>query len=751
MNKIGRNDRCPCGSNLKFKNCCLNRANPPAGERTIREILGYLQGGQLLQAQSASSQWLAAEPHHPDALHLGGMVAQRRGEHEEAIDLMNLSIAASPEQPAYRVNLGRLYQELERYDEAIGCYRKAQELDGENAEARNDMGIALKSLGRLEEAADCYREAIAINPRFAIAHYNLGDALKNLGHFNLAKASFKRAFVIDPKLAELLNNAGLSFQRNGRFAQAQACYLDLVGAKPDHVEGWLNLGVLCNELGEREEAISCYRRVLALDPASPQGLNNLGSVLNFQGKYDEALDCFRKALRKNPHLAELHVNMGNSLRSKCRFKDAILSYDKALAIRPGFAEAFSNLLLTYQYADFATNREVFARSVAYGRCYEALPAVREPQLASRDALDGRPIRIGLVSGDFSYHPVGFFLEPALRHLDKASFSLTAYANQLGFDHQSERLRAHLSDWVWVKGLTDAELAARIRADGIDILIDLSGHTGANRLGAFALKPAPVQVSWIGYANTTGMTSIDYILADSITVPESEERFYTEKVWRLPETYLCFTPPDEEVATNELPALENGFLTFGSFHNTAKLNDAVVACWAAILLALPDAQLFFKYKSFALESERDRFRERFQALDVAPERLRFEDESSREEYLAAYRQVDLVLDPFPFPGGTTTCEAAWMGVPTLTLPTARGMVGHNGELIMKTLGLGNWVAQSSEQYVAQALAFAGDPAGLAEIRSGLRRRLLNSPLCDGERFAGHLEAALKGMLIESGTV
>lgn len=745
MKKIGRNDSCPCGSNLKYKNCCMNRI---AIENTIMEVMQYLRNGRLDDAESICRRLLAREPTNPDALHLSGMIAHRTGEYDRAIDFMNMSLAVSPEQPVYYCNIGNLFKELKRYDEAVSSYRKALELDPENLESLNNLGVTLKDLGRLDEAAASYRKAININPGYAMAHFNLGDALKRQDRVDEAVVSYKRSFAIDPNLAAIMNSVGLDYLNKGMLTDALTCFQDLVTIKPDHVEANLNLGIVYHEQGRLDEAIAAYRQALAIDPDHLGALNNLGTVFYDQGKFDEAIACYRKALTRNPDSVEPHMNIGNALRNKCRFKEAIAAYENALSLNPDYFEAFSNLLFTSQYLYSASNKKFFTRSVEFGRRFEAA-ATRKQRQPCNIAMEGRRIRIGLVSGDLKTHPVGFFLESALRHLDKESISLVAYANQFLFDELSERIKPFFSDWIWVRGMSDAELASRIRADGIDILIDLSGHTAGNRLQTFALKPAPVQVTWIGYANTTGLTFIDYILADPVTVPVEEERFYTEKVWRLPETYLCYTPPDVDLEVNALPALEKGDVTFGCFNNPVKLNQAVIECWAKILQIVPESRLFSKYKSFAQQSVRDEFTSRFESLGINPARLLFEGQSPRADYLASYRQIDFALDPFPFPGANTTCEAAWMGVPTLTLRMARGIAGHNGELIMKSVGLADWVAQSIDEYVEKAQTFARDAATLADIRSGLRQRLLGSPLCDGDRFARHLENAFNGMLSESG--
>jgi len=746
MNKIGRNDLCPCGSNTKYKFCCLDKTKRIATENTLTAALQEMRAGEYSRAGMICGQLLDKEPGNADALHLYGLIRQKLKDYESAAEFIDRSIRVAPDQPVYYVNLGNLRRELNRFDEAIPCYRKALELDSRNMEALNNIGITLKDMGKLEDAVSAYRAVIALDSGYAVAHYNLGDVLKRLNKTEEAMTSYRQAFAINPQLAATMLAAGLDCLNAGMRDEALACFQELAEIKPDFYEAYVNIGVAWYDKGSFDEAIDSYRQAITINPSHAIVHRNLGTALYSQGKFDEAIASYRRAIKLQPDYVEALDNLGSVLLGKGRFAEAIASYTRALSFNPDYLIACSNLLMTCQYDYSMTNEDVFAKSVALGQRFEKSAAAKLPfPQISREP--GRKIRVGLVSGDLRNHPVGLFLESALRHMDRDAFSFFAYANQTQFDSLSERIYPLFTDWVMARMMPDEVLASRIRVDEIDILVDLSGHTADNRLTLFALKPAPVQVTWIGYANTTGMTSIDYILADPVTVPKEEEKFYTEKVWRLPETYLCFTPPEMEISVSSLPALENGHITFGSFSNAAKLNDAVIACWSVILRTVPGAELFLKFRAFGHKADRDYIIGRFRALGIEADRLCFEGYSERAKYLTAYRHVDFVLDPFPFPGATTTCEAAWMGVPTLTMRSARGMVGHNGELIMISLGLGEWVAGSFDEYVEKARVFAADTAALACVRSGLRQRLLNSPLCNAERFAGHLGNAFKGMLEE----
>jgi predicted O-linked N-acetylglucosamine transferase (SPINDLY family) len=345
------------------------------------------------------------------------------------------------------------------------------------------------------------------------------------------------------------------------------------------------------------------------------------------------------------------------------------------------------------------------------------------------------------------HPVGFFVEDMLAALvSNASgrLEIFAYPNHFRTDAVSERIKACCQGWHSAVGLSDESLVRRIRDDDIDILIDLSGHTANNRLPMFAWKPAPVQASWLGYLGTTGVAAMDYLIADPRTLPETEEAHFTEKIWRLPETYLCFTPPEGDVQVSALPAIANGFITFGCFNNLTKINDAVVALWARVLASVPDSRLFLKAKQLRDASVLQNIVERFAMHGIDSRRLLLEGTvPQRSEHLMTFHRVDIALDPFPYPGITTSVESLWMGVPVLTLAGER-FLSRQGVGLLMNAGLTEWIAADADDYVARAILHAGDMQRLAALRDGLRQRVLASPIFDAPRFARHFEIALRGM-------
>ena len=427
-----------------------------------------------------------------------------------------------------------------------------------------------------------------------------------------------------------------------------------------------------------------------------------------------------------------------------RVDEAVASCRRALEIDPDFAAVRSNLLFIHNYRARQRPEELLAEAQRFGEgvARHARPATSWPNVSDPE----RVLRVGFVSGDLRNHPVGYLAEAPLAALASefaGRIEIFVYATQAARDAVTARIKASCHRWRMVSQLSDEALATTIRDDAVDILIDLSGHTADNRLSMFAWKPAPVQATWIGYFATTGVTAIDYFIADPWTLLPGEEVNFTETIWRLPETRLCFTPPEDAVTITPLGAAANGQLTFGCFNHLTKVNDDVVAAWARVLAAIPQSTLFLKAKQLREPEASAEITARFAAHGVAGERLRLEGPSPRAEYLDRYNCVDIALDPFPYTGGMTTAEALWMGVPVLTL-AGSSFLSRQGVGLLTNAGLPDWIATDPDDDVARAVAHAGDLRRLAALRAGLRQQVAASPLFDAPRFARHFEAALRGM-------
>ncbi|MDD5249700.1 MAG: tetratricopeptide repeat protein [Rhodocyclaceae bacterium] len=603
--------------------------------------------------------------------------------------------------------IGKLFSSPARAEHDAATAASPPDASRRQAEACKDRGNAHLANGELDAALACYRQAVDIDPGYAEGHNNLGAALL----------------------------------QQGRNDEAIACCRRALALKPDLVQPHVNLGNAYKNQGRKDQAIACFHAALSRNADLPEVHNNLGLLLLERGRLDDALVCFGKALALAPDLAPAHNNMGMAAADQGRLDDAYVHYQKALVLRPDYAEAMSNFLLTTQYDASYSPLAIYEEHLRFGERFETPRRNAWPR-HDNDRAPGRRLKIGFVSGDFRAHPVGYFMENVLAHLDPRALDVSLYPTSPEADELTRRLRDGGVCWRPLHGLSDDDAARRIGADGIDILVDLSGHTADNRLLVFARKPAPIQVSWL-YFSTTGLQSMDYLLCDRHVMPPTAEAFLTEAPWRLPDSYLCFTPPREDVAIGELPARQNGHVTFGCFNNLTKANEAVVRCWAQILRTVADSRLFLKSRQLNDAATRSAVVGRFGAQGIDAGRLILEGSSPRVDYLASYNRVDIALDPFPFPGGTTTVEALWMGVPVLSRAGDR-FISRAGESILRTAGLPDWIARDDADYVAKAASFAAAAENLAQLRSTLRPRFLASPLCDAPRFARNLEAAFRGM-------
>jgi protein O-GlcNAc transferase len=605
-------------------------------------------------------------------------------------------------------------------------------------------GNALEDTGELAQALELYGRAIDLAPGLARGHLNRGNALLACGDLDGAWNAFTTALKLDPSYAGAHFNLGNTCARLGRLDAAQAAYIQAIALNSNFADAEVALGAVLDDQGQFEKACVHYRRAIAIQPQYAQAHCNLGKSLKELGQFEAAVVSYQRAVEIDPTYAEGHSNLGGVLKDLGRLQEAQACYHRALELKPDFPDAHSNLLFLLNYGDDEPASPQLSQAQQYGE--QVARRTIQYTRWNQSAAPERCLRVGFVSGDFRDHPVSYFFESVLGALVKgagARMQCVAYCNHVQNDQVTQRLRPLFHSWHLTTGLSDSVLAQRLHEDAIDILIDLSGHTAHNRLPVFAAKPAPVQVSWLGYFGTTGVAAIDYLIADPWTLPPSEECNFTEKIWRLPETRLCFTPPIFSVELTPPPVLRTACLTFGCFNNLSKMTGQVVALWARVLAAVPDSRLFLKSPQLKEASVQRYVRETFAAHGIEPERLILEGLSSRAEYLGCYQRVDIALDPFPYTGGTTTVEALWMGVPVLTLQGER-FLSRQGVGLLMNAGLPEWIASNPEDYVLRAARHAGDLQALARLRGVLRQQVLASPIFNATDFAHHFEAALRGM-------
>lgn len=692
--------------------------------------------GDPKEAEAAYREALRLEP-HAGALNNLGIVLMAQRRFEEAAASYEEALRLRPDYAEAHSNLGISLMEQGKLDEAVAAYRQALLLKPDHAAVANNLGMALARQGKVEQAEAAYRQSVRIRPDFAQAHFNLGNLLRAAGRRDDAAAAYREAVRLDPRNAVLHIELGILLADLGQFAEAEACHLQALRLKPDFAAAYNNLGVALMGLGRLEDAAVRYRQAIFLAPDFVEAHYNLGRAQAERGKADEALDCFERAVRLKPDAVGALNNLGNAYKDQGRLDEAIACYRKALAVAPLDAPVHSNLLFSLLYHPRLGPDEVFREHREFGRRHEKAPAAAAPP---RPAGAGpRRLRIGYVSPDFREHVVSFFIEPVLASHDRARFEVCCYSDAPRPDAATRRLQGYADRWRPLTGLTDAQAADLIRGDEVDLLVDLAGHTGGNRLRMVALRPAPLQGTYLGYMGTTGLTAVDFRITDAYADPPGmTERWHTEELVRLPETGLCYQPGHTPDAAERPPALDAGRVTFGSFNNIAKVTADVVALWSRALRAAPGSQLLLK--SGAGDAGDRRLREAFAANGVEEGRVTLIGRTpSRYAYLKLYHGVDVCLDPFPYNGITTTCDALWMGVPLITL-AGRTSVSRQGVGLLSNVGLHELIAETPDAYVAVAARLTAQLSKLSALRSGLRERMTRSPLMDRVRFTRRLEAA-----------
>jgi predicted O-linked N-acetylglucosamine transferase (SPINDLY family) len=609
--------------------------------------------------------------------------------------------------------------------------------DTDAADAHGLLGVVLALGGRNADAVASFERAIVLAPAVAAYHNNLGNVLSSLGRGEEAVAAYGRALALRPDDAQTLNNLGTVLKAAGRLADARDAYERALVLNPDYAEAHSNYGNALLESGRIEEAAASHRRALAINPGYAVAHNNLGSALKRTGEYAAAAACFESALKLMPAYADALSNLGEVRRESGEAGAAIDYYRRALDAEPARPAIHSNLLYAQNFVAGLDRGAHYAEH----RRWAELHAPPATLTHANDANPERRLRIGYVSPDFRRHSVSYFIEPVLAAHDPDAVEVFCYATSNLRDEVSDRLRGLADGWRDIDALGDGAAAQRIGADGIDILVDLSGHTMNGRLGLFARKPAPVQVAYLGYPNTTGLEAMDYRLTDARTDPEGDaEAFHTETLVRLPGGFLCYRPPDDAppVATpGDRP------VTFVSCNNLAKVTPRVVAAWADLLSRLPSSRLLLKAKALGDGAIRRRMAESFARLGVAPDRIDMRGWVDAGSHLGVYGGADIGLDTFPYNGTTTTCEALWMGVPVVTLAGDRH-AGRVGASLMARAGLGDLVAATPAAYIETALGLAGDREALGRIRRRLRAMMADGGLTDAGAFTASLETAYRKM-------
>ncbi len=631
---------------------------------------------------------------------------QERGELEKAIKWYGNALEMNPDYAIAHNNLGNVLKEQGAFDKAISAFRRALDLDRDFAEAHNNLGVLLIEQGEIDEAIRFYRDAIRIDPEFAIAHNNLGNALNALRQFD----------------------------------EAIVCYKQALALKPDYASAHCNLGVAYKDMGKIDEAIKCYRKAVEVKSDFASAHNNLGTALLDKQRLDDAVVCLSRAIELKPTFGWAHNNLGNVFKYKRQLDKAMCCYRRALAVEPEITGAHSNLLQSLHYLPAITLSELASEHAEFQKVHAA-PLRAEWRPHENFVDPNRPLRVGFISADFVKHPVSYFLIRALENMNRDEFEIVCYADRVRPDEMTKRFQNVSKIYRDVSWRNDEQLAEVVREDQIDVLFDLAGHTAGNRMLVFARKPAPIQVTWLGYVGTTGLEAMDYIMADRFEIPTEADEYHCEKVIRLPDGYVCYEAPEYAGKVSSLPAMSRGHVTFGSFNNPAKITQQVVDVWAKILNRVQASRLVLKFKGMGEPSVAAELHDSFASQGIDAARVECLGWTPHVELFEAYRRIDVALDTFPYGGGLTTCEALWMGVPVITCPgetfASRHSLSH-----LSNVGLTETVAATLDEYVELAVSMADDLKRLEAIRAGLRERMAASPLCNGKQFAGNLTRVLR---------
>jgi len=630
----------------------------------------------------------------------------RNGYYSEMRDVKRETVARLPEDAQALERLWNQSHESGEHGAAIEALGRAIAADGGVARHHYMLGCTLQDAGRLQEAAQAYRRALALEPGLARAHNNLGCVLEAAGDAEGAMQCYEAALRAEPELANALYNRGNMHKLRGEAARAEA------------------------DIG----------RALALEPAHPDWRCVLAEACVVQWKLDAAAENYRAVLEADPGDARARFGLGNALMLTGRVDEAEASFRQVVADQPGFSGAHSNLLLCLHYRKGDQGQALYEEHVAWAKRH-AGGFARESGSAGFDRSPARQLRVGYVSPNFHAHPVATFFEPLLAARDRNALRSTCYSDVVYPDAVTGRLKALCDEWRDIHRLGHDEAARLIRQDRIDILVDLAGHTGGGRPLLFARKPAPVQVTWLGYPDTTGLQQMDYRITDAWADPEGEaDRHHSEKLVRLATGFLCYAPPAGAPEPGAPPMLDSGRVTFGSFNNLAKVTPETIALWSRILAGLPQARLLMKAHALGEEGARRAVYGQFAANGIDAGRVELlGPEDSQGGHLGRYREVDIALDTFPYNGTTTTCEALWMGVPVISR-AGTTHASRVGASILARAGLPELVAATPEEYAHSALALAADAPRLAALRGSMRKRLRSSPLLDAAGFARGVEAA-----------
>lgn len=704
-------------------------------DRLLQTALEHHRAGRYAQAEPLYRRILEAEPHHVDALHLLGVLAHSTGRPGPAIELIGRAIAIDPDQASFHFNLAEACRSLDRGDEALASYERAIRLNPEHARAHNNLGTVLLERGDSAGAEARFREALRRQPDYPIALNNLGKVLLERGALAEARSCLERALRLDPGYAEAYNGLGALRQGAGELAEARACFEHALSLKPGHASARYNLGTTHQADGRLEEALACYREVARLRPDFPGVLARLAEVLLPLRRLDEARDVLRVLDASTAH----RVCLGHleSLTFTSRVDEYDATLDLADGLFPGDAAFEAARLFRLNFAEEPGPD-------ALSRAYRAWSARHFPPAVARPRTSPHPGRIRLAYvGTYLHH---MHMANVFANHDLTRFEVFVFTD----DRRVDLARAYPG--LVVRPATGVDLVAACRELGIDLAVDLVGpypfRDGLSQFAAFGGRLAPRQCLWVATVNTTGSAAYDHLIADGEMVGREDEALYVERVARLPEVWLCWSPPSDAPDPGPLPARRHGSVTFGSANRGFKMHDDQLRVWAEVVARCPGSRFLLKGPPFTDDRLLDRLRALFSRRGLDPDRVVRVPFAPASEALRFYQDIDISLDTYPYNGAITTLESLWMGVPVVSR-SGRAFVSRYSRTYLAHLGRRSWLAATEADYIRRACELASDVVALQRERSSLRTRLARSLLCDGPAFTRQLEQLFERIVESDG--
>jgi predicted O-linked N-acetylglucosamine transferase (SPINDLY family) len=724
------------------------KQNSSPSNSDVNSLVNSYNSGKLELAEKIAISITHNHPKYQLSWKILADIFKKTGRLNEGLAAIQQALLLLPNDAESYNNQGVIFKALGRLNESYESYRQAVRLRPGYAEAHNNIGNVLKELGRLTEAKESYQKSINLKPDLIKAHSNLAIVLGDLGKITEAAMSYKNALSLDPNNPEILNNFGNIHKELGNLLEAMDCYQKAISLKPDYAEAHNNLGVLYGELSNISDAQACFENSIRINQNFPESQNNLGNVYKELGNLSKAHACYQKAINLNPNYAEAYSNLGTVLKDLGDLSGARECYYKAIQISPNLSLAYSNLLFLLGYHSLATSDEYLSLASEWERAYldNYQNQDMKDKVFNNPGLTSRRLKIGYVSGDYCDHALSYFVQQLFIHHDKKKIELYAYSTSNKKDDVTIYLQRLAEHWRMIAGIDDESARNQIERDGIDVLIDLSGHTNNNRLGIFALRAAPIQSHYLGYFASTGVSNMDFWIGDEILTPQETDNHFKERIWRLPRVWVSYEGKDSA----PIPTMcerHDDTIWLGSFNHLGKITKETLSLWAKVLHAIPQGKLLLKTKELADQENRNRILLIMGGHGIPPDRIELQDRSvtpSWSDHMAYYNRLDIALDPIGgIGGGTTTCDALWMGVPVVTL-LGKSMGQRMTASMLTAIDHSEWIANSESDYIAKTEILAKDKAQRTRLRFEQREKMRKSQLCDPANLACTLENAYKEM-------